>query len=113
MNLNPFKLSPQAITLAVIYSLVLFIMVFITFWFRMFTPMSVLNFFITIMFFVLILYDTNCLTKGECYVWSWIRTILYAITPIVFICYMIWLLTMIKRDEISQENKNEMQFNVY
>jgi hypothetical protein len=67
--------------------------------------MYVLTTFVTIMFYVLILYDTNCLTKGECFVWSWIRTILYAILPIIYIYYMIWFMTEVKRNEVKSENK--------
>ncbi len=105
MDLNPFKLSPQALTLAIIYIIVLFIGIFFTFWYKLFTPMYVLTTFVTIMFYVLILYDTNCLTKGECFVWSWIRTILYAILPIIYIYYMIWFMTEVKRNEVKSENK--------
>jgi hypothetical protein len=38
---------------------------------------------IVIVFAILIVYDTNCLTSGNCTIWSLIRTIIYAILPIL------------------------------
>ena len=31
---------------------------------------------------LLLAYDTNCLSAGECNVWSWIRTFLFILNPI-------------------------------
>ena len=36
-------------------------------------------------FIAVVVYDTNCLVVGDCNVWSWIRTILYLLLPIVVI----------------------------
>lgn len=30
-------------------------------------------------------YDTECLVRGGCTVWSWVRTIFYSIVPVLFI----------------------------
>lgn len=37
----------------------------------------------------LMVYDTDCLTRGSCVGWSWIRTILYSIVPVVTILYSV------------------------
>jgi hypothetical protein len=34
---------------------------------------------------VILAYDTNCLTEGGCGVWSWIRTVVYCLQPIIII----------------------------
>lgn len=86
------NLSPQAITLAIVYVVVIIVSLSSSIWYKMFSPMTLVNLFISIMFFILILYDTNCLTKGECYVWSWIRTILYGAISIISIVLTIWFM---------------------
>jgi hypothetical protein len=42
---------------------------------------------------LLIVYDTACLTSGQCTVWSWVRTVLYAIIPILIIVIFMTALT--------------------
>lgn len=41
--------------------------------------------FIWLITIPLLTYDTHCLTDGPCGVWSWIRTVLYCITPLIVI----------------------------
>ena len=50
-------------------------------------------------FFVIILvtYDTECLVRGECRGWSWIRTFIYSIMPIVMVVMLI--LAMVKKNK--------------
>lgn len=41
--------------------------------------------FISLFTVAIITYDTHCLTAGYCDVWSWVRTILYCILPVIMI----------------------------
>jgi hypothetical protein len=57
--------------------------------------------FIWLITIPLLTYDTHCLTDGPCGVWSWIRTVLYCITPVVVI--LTSLFSGSKSSEESQE----------
>lgn len=50
---------------------------------------QIIGLFIWLIFVVLLIYDTDCLTTGNCNVWSWIRTILYLILPVLGIVFTI------------------------
>lgn len=76
--------SPQAITISIFYFIVFAVLAFLAF-----KHMQVIDaikaltpFFITTLLFI---YDTDCLVKGGCYVYSWIRTVLYLISIIIII----------------------------
>lgn len=43
----------------------------------------IISLIIMALLITLIVYDTNCLTAGQCNTWSWIRTALYVILPII------------------------------
>lgn len=43
----------------------------------------IISLIIMALLITLIVYDTNCLTAGQCNTWSWIRTALYIILPII------------------------------
>ena len=54
---------------------------------------------------LLFVYDTDCLTRGGCGVWSWIRTILNVIFPIVFLIIIISTLVKRKSDAPTTPSK--------
>jgi len=76
--------SPQAITIGIFYFLMFFIVAFLAFKHLGFVDaLKVLTpFLITTL---LLIYDTDCLVAGGCYVYSWIRTILYLVSIIIVI----------------------------
>lgn len=41
-------------------------------------------------------YNITCLTKGECYMWSWIVTILSIIPMILLIAFLIYFILYVK-----------------
>ena len=51
------------------------------------TAIGVIDYIISLiimaLLITLIVYDTNCLTAGQCNTWSWVRTALYIILPII------------------------------
>ena len=79
--------SPQATTIAILYFIMFFTIAFLTFKnMQVFDALKVLTpFLITTL---LLVYDTDCLVTGGCYVYSWIRTILYLISIIIVITVM-------------------------
>jgi hypothetical protein len=76
--------SPQAITIALFYFIMFFIISFISFKNLPFlSALKVLTpYLITT---ILLIYDTDCLVAGGCFVYSWIRTVLYLIVIIIAI----------------------------
>jgi hypothetical protein len=41
-------------------------------------------------------YNITCLTKGECYMWSWIVTVLSLIPMILLIAFLIYFILYVK-----------------
>jgi uncharacterized membrane protein (DUF485 family) len=67
-----------------------------------------------VLFVALTTYDTECLVKGNCVVWSWIRTVLYTFFPTIILIFII--VALIKRDKeallrVQEENNNVWKYN--
>lgn len=62
---------------------------------------TILGLLITVPILALMVYDTHCLTRGQCEVWSWIRTILYAILPTIAIIFTI--VALVKKSKKTEE----------
>lgn len=76
--------SPQAVTIALFYFIMFFIIAFISFKNLPFlAALKVLAPYLIMT--VLLIYDTDCLVAGGCFVYSWIRTVLYLIVIITAI----------------------------
>lgn len=76
--------SAQAITISIFYSIMFLIVAFLAFKNLAFVDaLKVLTPFLITTF--LLIYDTDCLVTGGCYVYSWIRTIIYLISIIIVI----------------------------
>jgi hypothetical protein len=82
------QISYQAIIVLIVYFLVLLVSFIgtvkkVKFTFRVFVSLLVSLFII-----VLLVYDTNCLTEGTCNIWSWVRTIIYCIFPVIALIFL-------------------------
>jgi len=95
-------LSVQSIILTVVYGLCIIIgsimLIPLAFQAKMmdvFITASIM----TLIYVGLLIYDTNCLTKGQCNVWSWIRTILYLILPIIVILMEISMIRALRSEK--------------
>jgi hypothetical protein len=76
--------SPQAITISIFYFIMFLIVAFLAFKSLPFVDaLKVLTPFLLTT--LLLIYDTDCLVTGGCYVYSWIRTVLYLISIIIVI----------------------------
>jgi hypothetical protein len=53
-------------------------------------------YFIYLFVIFLTAYNITCLTKGECYMWSWIVTILSLIPMILLIAFLIYFILYVK-----------------
>ena len=76
--------SPQAIVIAIFYFIMFFIVALVSFKnlpffgaIKVLTPYLIMT--------VLLIYDTDCLVTGGCFVYSWVRTVLYLIVIIIAI----------------------------
>lgn len=85
-------LSPQAMTIAVVYVLLAFVSTGIAITQEGFGVSVVLGFLFSSLLIALVVYDTLCLTQGDCGVWSWIRTALYLFIPTVALIISIFSL---------------------
>ncbi len=75
-------LTPQAITLLVTYGLLSAAVVALSIKARS-AVSGVVGMITWVVYVTLIVYDTNCLVRGGCSIWSWVRTVLYIVMPIV------------------------------
>ena len=91
----PPRLSSQTWTLLVVYILSTLIYVIIA---ASTEPRALLWLLVSLPFSALVLYDTECLVRGNCDVWSWVRTTLYALAPIIWIILVVFWLMQSRRD---------------
>ncbi len=94
-------LSPQAMTIAVVYVILTFVSTGIAITQDGFGVSVVLGFLFSSLFIALVVYDTLCLTQGDCGVWSWIRTALYLIVPTIALIVSIFLFVNRKEQKSS------------
>lgn len=57
---------------------------------------------------LLMAFDTNCLSAGQCDVWSWIRTSLYIILPVILIILMAIALLSEDKEKRQEQAKQEL-----
>ncbi len=59
---------------------------------KAFNASFLVGFIFSIGFVALMTYDTACLTHGTCDVWSWIRSVLWIIFPVIFLIFYLFSL---------------------
>lgn len=74
-------LTTQSLVLAIVYVLSLVVGLFMTVKAGAFNVAAFIGTVLTLAFIALLVYDTQCLTTGNCTTWSWIRTVLYIFFP--------------------------------
>ena len=97
-------ISAQSVIIAIVYILCLIVAIVAIIKQNMLTIGSGVVIIFYLAFIALLVYDTNCLTKGTCGTWSWIRTILYVIFPIISLIAA--LIALLKTNE-NEKNKNK------
>lgn len=103
-------MSPQAYVVTIVYFIILIIYLGAIIKARQFTVMQIISFFVSLGMILLIIYDTDCLTKGSCNVWSWIRTIIYVIFPtLVIILLGLSLFTVDEDKQPKQQSQIQQQ----
>jgi hypothetical protein len=116
-------LSIQATILAIIYIIVIILMIIAAIMDAVKTRKAgittpswviftqVIAFFIWIAMIALLIYDTDCLTTGNCNIWSWIRTVLYAILPVLgIVLTIIGFRQISSQDTQMQDTQMQMQY---
>lgn len=98
------QLSPQAWTITIVYGILT--IVFIVTLIKQFSLYTVFAFIIWIVYYGIEVYDTNCLTVGECSVWSWIRTAFNILIPSIIIIIMTIALFTGRFEQEEQEEDN-------
>lgn len=97
------ELSKQTIVLIVVYLICIFVGFISSIVKKQFDLKLVLGSLLSLLFLTLFAYDTNCLTKGDCNGWSWFRTILYILVPILALVSYIISLFQKKSNVTSEE----------
>lgn len=102
------KFSPQAVLLTVVLLILSVIMGYLTFSSDGAVAPKIVVYIFWLISCAVFIYDTYCLVNGDCHTWSWIRTILYIIGPIIFM--IIFFVSMAKVNELNnkvKESENE------
>lgn len=100
------KMSPQAILLTVVLGILTIFMAVVTF--MNFTIEGLVTLIFWIILFAVSIYDTQCLVQGNCFAWSWVRTVLWAIIPIIMIAVIISALARNKKLRMGQAGEMRM-----
>lgn len=77
--------TAQSLVLAVIFLVVALVTLITALVKGTFSASYVISLIVGVFLAALTLYDTDCLVKGNCDVWSWIRTGFYGIVPLIII----------------------------
>lgn len=83
------SLTPQAILVLIVYVLSLTVGTVVSFHSGQFDVKAAIALLMSLGFLVLLVYDTQCLTMGSCSTWSWVRSVLYVIVPVVSMIMLI------------------------
>ncbi len=83
-------MSPQALTIVIVYAIIIIIGLVGTIMSKKLNAFSVIGFIMSVGMAALLTYDTNCLSVGNCGIWSWIRTGFYIFMPVVMILLFIF-----------------------
>lgn len=100
-------MSPQALVLLVVYIIFFVVGLIMSIKAKTFGMNTVFGLFGSILFLCLTVYDTNCLTAGNCGVWSWIRTILYVLIPLIALVIM--FVSFFKGKDITKKTEEEVK----
>lgn len=94
---NNKMFSPQAILLVVVYILIIIIATVSAIQKQGASYILGLNVVLSVALTILLAYDTACLTSGNCGIWSWVRTVLYILIPIIGI--IIWIVSLLRNNK--------------
>lgn len=94
-------MSPQALTIVIVYAIVIITGIVGTIMSKKLNAFSVIGFIMSIGMAALLTYDTNCLSVGNCGIWSWVRTGFYIFIPVVMI--LLFIFAIFKKDEPASE----------
>jgi hypothetical protein len=92
------NLSTQSIVVAVVYVIFAFFILALSIKWGAW-GIGLILVIIYLLWTALTVYDTNCLTKGSCNIWSWIRSILLILTPIATIIGMFYAYVSSRKEE--------------
>lgn len=102
--------SPQAILLLVVYILIIIIATVSAIQKQGASYILGLNVVLSLALTILLAYDTACLTSGNCGIWSWVRTVLYIVIPIIGI--IIWIISLIRNKNDTSLVNDSLPFKI-
>jgi hypothetical protein len=98
--------STQAIVVLIVYVLGIIATLVTSIVKHGFTAWTAIGMLFSILFMALTVYDTHCLTAGNCTVWSWIRTGLYILIPVISL--IVWMFSFGNKDG-DKDSKRKMK----
>jgi preprotein translocase subunit SecG len=97
------RLSPQTWVLAVAYFLSTVAFVALS---AAREPKALVWLLVALPFSALLLYDTECLVRGNCSAWAWVRTTLYILLPVIFIILVVLGLTAQQKPKDDRRSRH-------
>lgn len=94
--------SKQAISLSVVFVIVILAFIILSIIQKTFKGMDIVWYVLILLYGLLVVYDTDCLVIGGCNVWSWIRTVLHMILPIVILVLKITFIRSLQKEKKQQ-----------
>lgn len=94
-------MSTQSLLVIIIYSICLLIALITSIVKKTINSSEIFGFILSFLYVILLAYDTNCLTEGQCGTWSWIRTILYLIFPTIIL--VLFMIRIFKKDKVDEK----------
>jgi predicted ferric reductase len=99
--------SLQAITLTIFISILLICLVIMSVKEDIFKPTDTILYVLSALYAFILIYDTDCLSVGECGVWSWIRTSMYIILITIVCGIILFAIYSKQRLVLHKPNQNE------
>lgn len=104
-------MSIQSWILGIVLSLIAVLVIVSWVVFKTWSVKGVIALIIYLLFVAVTTYDTECLVEGKCMIWSWVRTVLYAVIPTIVIVIYIYALATKDKAAIQKNVQPRIQLN--
>jgi hypothetical protein len=94
--------SLQALVVLIVYVLVMIAAIVTSIVKSKFSAGTAIGLLFAIILLGITVYDTHCLTSGSCTAWSWIRTGIYILLPIIGL--ILWIASFGKDEDEDEDN---------
>lgn len=102
-------MSVQSWVLAIVLSLIAVLVIVSWIIYKTWSLGGTVSLILYLLFVAITTYDTECLVEGKCIIWSWIRSVIYMIIPVIIIIIYLYALAASSKSKnaIEQEAKRK------